>query len=206
MLKINFLGDSITEGACATAEENTYVQQVGKMTGAIVRNYGISATRIAIATSPSVDPRWDMYFGSRVDNMDTDADLVFVFGGTNDFGHHNVIYGQIGDKTPNTFCGAVDYLINKLLQYFKNEQIIFITPLYCSEEFREEFEHPLEDFRKAIIEVAKSYDVKVMDIKDDIGMPFDNPMIADGLHPTDLGHHRIAELITDFIRKLGYIK
>ena len=206
MLKINFLGDSITEGALASKEENTYVYLVGQMTNSITRNYGVSGSRIAKAIKPSENPRFDLYFGSRVEGMNTDADLVFVFGGTNDYGHHVVIFGKPGDKEPDTFYGAVDYLINKLLQYFKNEQIIFITPLYSEEEFRQEFEHPLEDFRKAIIEVAKSYDVKVFDIKDDIGLPFDNPMIADGLHPTDLGHHRIAELITDYIRQLGYIK
>lgn len=202
MLKINFLGDSITEGALASKEENTYVQLVGKMTNSIVRNYGISGSRIAIATVPSEDPRWDRYFGSRVDEMNHDADLVFVFGGTNDFGHHVVIFGQRGDKTPDTFCGAVDYLINKLLQYFKKEQIIFILPLYCTEEFKEEFEHPLEEFRQAMRDIAESYGIKVLDIKDEIGKPLDNPYIADGLHPSDLGHQRIAELISDYIREL----
>ena len=47
-MKINFLGDSITEGVGASAPENNYVSLVGKKTGHEVINYGISGTRIAL--------------------------------------------------------------------------------------------------------------------------------------------------------------
>ena len=47
MLKINFLGDSITEGCMASKPENGYVSLIGKMLNAEVRNYGIGGTRIA---------------------------------------------------------------------------------------------------------------------------------------------------------------
>lgn len=202
MLKINFLGDSITEGALATCEENTYVSLVGQMTNSIVRNYGIGGSRIAESLVPSEDPRWDRYFGSRVDEMNHDADLVFVFGGTNDFGHHVVEFGKPGDKTPKTFYGGVDYLVNKLLDHYKKEQIVFIVPLYRIEEFNEEFEIPLSKYREVLVEIVKSYGIKILDIKDIIGKPFDNPLIGDGLHPTDLGHRKIAELICDYISKI----
>ena len=56
--------------------------------------------------------------------MNHDADYVIVFGGTNDFGHGDAPFGEIGDKTPDTFCGAVDDLVNVLLRYYKKEQII----------------------------------------------------------------------------------
>ena len=45
--KIYFLGDSITEGVGASDAEHCYVSVFGKLSGAIVKNYGISATRIA---------------------------------------------------------------------------------------------------------------------------------------------------------------
>ena len=46
--KINFLGDSITEGCCATSPEKGYVDVMKRkyrLTEA--RNYGIGGTRIA---------------------------------------------------------------------------------------------------------------------------------------------------------------
>jgi lysophospholipase L1-like esterase len=47
--KVNFLGDSITEGVGASAPEFMYVNVFErKFEPAIVRNYGIGGTRIAL--------------------------------------------------------------------------------------------------------------------------------------------------------------
>ena len=46
-MRIAFLGDSITEGCGASAEEFFYVNQVGKTLNAKVLNYGVGGTRIA---------------------------------------------------------------------------------------------------------------------------------------------------------------
>ena len=207
MLKINFLGDSITEGAAASKVENTYVYLVGKMTNSLTRNYGIGGSRFAKQIKPSEEPRYDMYFASRVKDMDHSADLVFVFGGTNDYGHGDAPFGKMGDKTVDTFYGSIDYLVNELLKYYKKEQIIFIPPLYRlnEEDTRGEGGKPLgsktlQEYRDAMIEVLKHYDIKVLDLKDKIGKPENNPLIADGLHPNDAGHHLLAELISEYIK------
>lgn len=39
-----------------------------------------------------------------------------------------------------------------------------------------------------------------MDLKDKMGVAKDNPYIADGLHPNDLGHRYLAELISEYIQ------
>ena len=46
-MKINFLGDSITQGAYATSPEKIYTALVCKAFGAKEENYGIGGTRIA---------------------------------------------------------------------------------------------------------------------------------------------------------------
>ena len=125
-MKINFLGDSITEGWGASSPEKGFVTLVGNALNCEVNNYGIGGTRIAISAVPSIEPRWDLYFGERVKDMDKDADIVFVFGGTNDYGHGTAPFGEFGDKDPRTFYGAVDYLINQLLLYYKKDRIVFI--------------------------------------------------------------------------------
>ena len=105
-LTINFLGDSITEGACATEPKYNYVSQVGEKLGCKTSNYGISGTRIAMQTIPSANPVFDKDFLTRAKEMES-ADLVFVFGGTNDYGHGDSELGNLTSSDSHTFCGAV---------------------------------------------------------------------------------------------------
>ena len=86
--KIAFLGDSITEGVGVSSVEKIYWNLVGQRTGAEVYGYGIGGTRIAVNRQPNHEPHVEEnYFGARVEKMIPDADIVVVFGGTNDFGH-----------------------------------------------------------------------------------------------------------------------
>lgn len=85
-MKIAFLGDSITYGGCATKPEYIYTYRVGKALGCDVDAYGVIGTRLARQTVPSATPSFDEDFLTRAEKMG-DADFVFVFGGTNDYGH-----------------------------------------------------------------------------------------------------------------------
>lgn len=61
--KINFLGDSITEGCCATSPEKGYVDVMKRkyrLTEA--RNYGIGGTRIAGSGFPLGSPNLTRIF------------------------------------------------------------------------------------------------------------------------------------------------
>lgn len=80
-ITIDFLGDSITEGAWATEPKYNYVSRVGEKLGCKTNNYGISGTRIAMQKVPSANPVFDKDFLTRAKEMGS-ADLVFVFGGT----------------------------------------------------------------------------------------------------------------------------
>lgn len=208
MLKINFLGDSITEGAMASSQENTFVRLVGAMLHCKVNNYGISGSRIAKQKIPSIEPRYDLYFASRVAAMDADADFVFVFGGTNDYGHGDALMGKIDDKTPDTFYGAMNNLIDELEKKYKKNRIFFILPLYRIDESNPYGEGSkaqpgctLAEYRKAMTEVLKKRHIEIFDIKDIIGKAENNPLIYDGLHPNDEGHKKIAELVVNFIKR-----
>ena len=54
--KINFLGDSITEGHGTSATEKRFTDLVAQRYGAECRNYGIGGTRIALQHTPSAEP------------------------------------------------------------------------------------------------------------------------------------------------------
>ena len=104
-IKANFLGDSITEGVGVPSPEFAYWNVLKEKFGlAEARGYGIGGTRIARQHTPTANrPQFDRDFCSRVGEMNPDADLVVVFGGTNDFGHGDAPIGTSADRTPDTF-------------------------------------------------------------------------------------------------------
>ncbi len=204
-MKIAFLGDSITEGALASKEENTFVYKVGQYLNCTALNYGISATRIADQQNPT-DSREDKFFGSRVKDMDHSADLVFVFGGTNDFGHGDAPIGNKNDTSPKTFYGACDYLIKELLKYYKKEQVVFVLPLHRNDEdnvlgdgSKKVASLTLEGYTNIIVEVVNRYDIRILDIRNELT----KDLLQDGLHPGDVGHEKIARLLVDYIISLN---
>ena len=128
--KILFLGDSITEGYGPQDIENVYWKRLERNEGCISVGYGISGTRIARQQKPSADPREDMYFRSRVADMDKDADVVVIFGGTNDYGHGDAAMGCFDDRTDDTFYGALHNLYCDLIAKYPNAQLVVMTPLH----------------------------------------------------------------------------
>ena len=70
----------------------------------------------------------DQYFASRVDAMDKDANVVVIFGGTNDYGHGDAAKGRMTDRTPDTFYGALHDLYQKFQKTFPEAEIIVMTP------------------------------------------------------------------------------
>ncbi len=208
---IAFLGDSITEGAGASEYKKCFVEVFSQITGAKVINYGISGTRIAPQTKPSDNPRFDLDFIMRSKEMTTDVDAVIVFGGTNDFGHGDAPFGEITDTEAGTFCGSCDALMRLLLNKYPSKPVVFLTPLHRLSEDNTVNEMGLEcktlaDYVHVIKEKAAKYSVPVLDLFAKSGMqpkiePQNKLYFADGLHPNDLGHERIAKMIKQFLEK-----
>ena len=213
-IKINFLGDSITEGAGVSAPERRYPDLIAAETGAVCRNYGISGSRIARQSRPSADTRMDRDFCRRVAEMEPDADVVVVFGGTNDFGHGDAPFGQFSDRTPDTFCGALHVLYRSLLEHYPQAYILILTPLHRLEEDcprgdgSKEADAPLlQTYVEAIRETAAYYALPVLDLWAASGLQPQVPVIRerympDGLHPNDAGHGKLAAAILRVLRQL----
>lgn len=195
---LNFLGDSITEGVGASQESSNFVNTFAKNSGAVCRNYGIAGTRIARQSIPSENPMFDQDFCSRVSQMDLDADIVVVFGGTNDFGHGDASFGKISDRTEDSFYGALHALYTSLLKRFPKSKVIIITPLHRAVENR--IDSPcLREYVCAIREVAGYYSLPVLDLYENADFSSYTP---DGLHPNDAGHKLLAELIQNYLEAL----
>lgn len=214
--KIVFLGDSITEGHGVEKPENRFVDRVASITGAICKNFGIGGTRIARQTIPSSSERWDIDFISRVPELDEDADIVVVFGGTNDWGHGDAKFGDFESRDIYTFYGALHTLYTILIEKYPNSQIVVLTPLHRSRpnelEPITDTDHAnkpqvLKDYVNAIREVAEYYSIPVLDLYKTSGIQPAIPVIRetympDGLHPNDEGHKLLANRIVKFLETL----
>lgn len=210
--KINFLGDSITEGHGTSAPGKKFTDLLAAQYGVIARNYGIGGTRIAKQRTPSAEPRWDLDFITRAAEMDADADVVVVFGGTNDYGHGDAPLGTMNDRDPLTFYGALHMLYIDLITKYPDRPIVILTPLHrCNETSprgdggKPQDAAPLKTYVDIIREVAEYYSLPVLDLYKTSGMQPEVPVIKeryvpDGLHPNDAGHEILAAKIAAFLK------
>ena len=211
---VNFLGDSITEGAGASCLEKCYVSVLEKEFGLKkANNYGIGGTRIA--RQPVVtDSPFDQDYCMRMSAMDESADAVVVFGGTNDFGHGLAPLGVPSDRTPETFWGACHYLMDGLMSRYVGKPVMIVTPLHRLGEENPKGDSgkpasvaPLRVYRDILIAVAQYYALPVLDLYSVSGMQPANPacrerLMPDGLHPSDEGHAILARKIGLFLETL----
>ena len=214
-LKINFLGDSITEGVGVSSGEHIYLNLLAAEYGFTARNYGVSGSRIANQLNPgNPDDRMEQCFVKRIADMDPDADVVVVFGGTNDFGHGDAPLGSFADRDVNTYYGACHCLCRGLIEKYPGAEIVIMTPLHRTNEM-----NPRGDGWKArdygvlstyvdiLKEVATSYSLPILDLWSVSGI---QPCVEahrvaympDGLHPCDAGHVRIASRLATFLKNL----
>lgn len=210
--KINFLGDSITEGAGTSSHDKMFTMLIEREYGAICQNYGIGGTRIARQKTATVE-KWDRDFISRVPEMDNDADVVVVFGGTNDFGHGDAPLGTMSDRTPYTFYGALHCLYTALTEKYPDVPVVILTPLHRLNEDSPKGDNKpepvgtLKEYVNIIREVAEYYSFPVLDLYKESGLQPKVPVIQqkyipDGLHPNDAGNEILAHKIARFLETL----
>ncbi len=210
--KINFLGDSITEGAGTSSHDKMFTMLIEREYGAICQNYGIGGTRIARQKTPT-EENWDRDFISRVPEMDNDADIVVVFGGTNDFGHGDAPLGTMDDRTPYTFYGALHCLYTALTEKYPDVPVVILTPLHRLNEDSPKGDNKpapvgtLKEYVNIIREVAEYYSFPVLDLYKESGLQPKVPVIQqkyvpDGLHPNDDGNAILAHKIARFLETL----
>ncbi len=214
--KINFLGDSITEGAGTDGLAYAFPALLKEELGlAESRNYGIGGTRIAPQQLPNLrDCRLDGDYYTRLSTLDPDADLIFIWGGTNDYGHGNAPFGQVGDASPATFCGAVRCMLEKARARFPQARLVLATPL---ERLNSDSPYgdggqpftvpPLSEYACAMREIAEEQGVPLLDFFAMKTLDPNVPLlrgiyVPDGLHPNNAGHQVLCRIIKDFLEKL----
>ena len=212
--KVVFLGDSITEGALASRPENVFHQVAARLLGlGAAYNCGIGGTRIARQRGVSADTRCDLDLTLRAERLPQDAEFAVVFGGTNDFGHGDAPFGEAGDHTVDTFCGACNCLLDKLCAQFGAENVLAMPPLHrVGEEnpfgdgCKKQAGKPLRAYAEAFLAAAKAHGVHTLWLWESAFDPNCSEgaarFAADGLHPNDEGHRLLGERVAAYLRGL----
>ncbi len=212
--KIVFLGDSITEGHGTTGVDKQFVTLVGQWGECReVKNYGIGGTRFAKQAVPT-NERWDKDMSGRIEELDEDADIVVLFGGTNDFGHGDAPLGTFADRTPYTFYGACHHIMTRMHERFPGKPMVILTPLHRLNEDNPKGDGnkaynvaPLKVYVNIIREVAEFYSIPVLDLYAESGIQPKVDVIRerycpDGLHPNDAGHELLAKKIFAYLKAM----
>lgn len=192
-LNIHFLGDSITEGFYADTKEASYVGRFQvQYPNATIRNYGVGGSCISnTCVWNSEDMR------TRAKRMESDADLIVIYGGTNDF-HCMTPLGAPDERTPDTFFGAYNLLLDDLSVRYPSAKIVLCTILPRFDETWPERDGrvrvaPLAAYVDIIKQIGQMRNLPVIDLfnleafREPI--PGDkSPLTKDGLHPLNEGH------------------
>lgn len=195
--KWNVLGDSITSGTAFTTK--FYFDYVSDDYGvSLVRNYGINGSTIAKVDES--DSRASMAL--RYTAMDNDADIITVFGGTNDWGLR-VPLGSMKDRTVDTFYGACHVLLWGLIDKYPVKTIAVISPIQRDLNKDGIPDDGLIQYLEVLREVAGYYSIPFLDLYRGGGIFVgDTGIIPDGTHPNATGHRIIANKIGSFLNSL----
>lgn len=146
-----------------------------------------------------------------------DVDAVIVWAGTNDW-FYGVPLGEPDGRLPDNFCGSLRKTMLTVSERYPTALSFYVTPVYRYSEYDGEtvkFEafdtknavgHTLYDYYKCIKEVSERAGFPVCDMRTASGINKSNhtTYLRDGVHPTEFGYKRIANILCDFIS--GYLK
>ena len=123
----SFLGDSITFGVNTTKVYHQYLKEL--IGFSVCNNYGIDGASVT-----------NHYNGicTRYNNVASNSDIIFIFGGTNDFyfnkplGEWYTLNGTTRtlNKDMSTFRGALAEICDGLITKFPTKQIVLMTPIH----------------------------------------------------------------------------
>lgn len=231
-----FDGDSICASSTDVSGNGAYAGRISVANAMIIHNYAVGGGTITSETySGSTPKHWIVDSIDSVYNAHPDADYIILEGGTNDadvigsiingntperFGSYSMTDFS-GDYDDETFCGAVELLIYKAINYWPSKKIGFVIAMKMGKTSNGYT--PETNNRRAYFET-------IMDICDKWGIPYlnlwdncymnpsldvcydstmrpqenvaANKMYQDGQHPAPRGYDYIAPIIGEWMKTL----
>ena len=209
---IDWLGDSIVQD---DDFDDRVIEYFSLVKGDGYESHGINGSTIAKDTNDTRDS-----MAVRYSDMDDDADVIVVSGGTNDYQYSWTPFGELGDNTVETFYGALDVLCRGLITKYPTKLIFFTTPikrnqhgsnsrreLDTTQDVANSLGKTLKDYCDAIKDVCAKYSIPVCDLYSESLL---NPnMTAQasmfdsvGTHPNSTGKVIMARRVRGFMKQL----
>lgn len=181
------IGDSITYPV-------SYASVIGSDPLFSVENYGIPGSQVATGFSSS--------FVDRTRFLKTNADLITIMGGTNDYcapGAMARSLGSLDSVDETTFCGAYNSMIRNLKANNPNAKIVLITPIKGKDgctELTNIYGLKMEDYANAVKTIAAVNNLPCIDLYHNQECCFSendkHTLLQDPIHPSLDGHTLIA--------------
>lgn len=196
-ISATFVGDSITNGAKLNDGEQTYWQ--------------ITAQKLHMKEPVGLGVNGSTYstksdFGLEHDPLPTryqaipQTDLIFIALGSNDFGR-NTPLGSVEDQEDVSFCGAINFVLNKLQTQCPDSTIILMTPIIRHDKTTNDLGLTLQDYIAKIKEVAAARNVLVADIHTPTADKMPVGVFDDKVHPNMYGHQIMAQALQTWLEE-----
>ena len=200
------IGDSLTEVNQRTTKH--YHDYIAEKTGINVVNLGHSGA--GYYARPS-----DYCFRRRALQVETDSDVVTIFGSGNDV--DKISLGNVTDTTADTLCGCINITIDNIFATAPLVPLGIITPTPWYQQSGAKNwtptnpDNPMELYSNAIVEICKRRSIPCLDLYHCSNL---HPDIAsfrtaqfskddgNGIHPDETGHFLIAARFQAFLESL----
>lgn len=207
--KLVAMGDSITYGTGVTVQSSRWWNQLGRLLDcSSFSGMGVSGSCYSVTSNYGTD---HSPISQRWNTIPTDADLVVLFAGTNDYGH-NTPLGSITDTTDVGFYGALYSTLTGIIAANPDVRLVVMTPIhrwgytsglviYDTDQNGQGL--TLKSYVDAIKAMCERIGVACVDCFAMAGIVpsvsvFKEAYVPDGLHPNDAGH----TILTGYLRSV----
>lgn len=207
--KIAIYGDSLSTG---THGEGGYEGFLKKNFQAEIVNYAVGSSGLSFASpnnaaSILIEPQ----------NIPEDADVVFMWHGTNDW-YWGCPIGNIEDETPDTFYGAIKTAVCCIRKKVPDAVLIWASPLFRLEkpdgmekegaayQTKNKAGFTLEAYYDAVIRAGVYYGFPVIDMRRFTGIHEENHelYLEDKVHPNRAGYEKIEKVLEKGMKEILY--
>ena len=208
---IVFLGDSITAGY-GVSSGYKFTDILSEKLNANIKNMGVSGSRITHRDDDYTSFPYRLETKSAHPDIDySNIDMLFIFGGTNDYWHAKYNIGDDNSTSYYDFKGALYNLIRYSLEELKVKQLVFVIPFEERYNDVDGYSHDYgygtqKDFNDAIKSVCNKYGIQYIDLSSMSGIICNskftttmNKYTQDGVHPNNAGHARLASIFENWI-------